>query len=165
MFLEETRLDLGLYEYFPDLCNHYIHLLPHNDDAVDEDEHGNSVTGGEDFSDCDSPQGKGPSPTGAFGSFSPMGQPYSSSSSTDHPNPGTSVFSFPPSSFVDNSNSSSGHSPTLSNSYIHSTEDRVLPLCSAARPLRKRDLLRLLSTIHPSAEVFDSDQVMNFCRN
>lgn len=126
--------------------------------TVDEDEHGNSVTG-EDFSDCDSPHGKGPSPTGAFASFSPMGQ-----RSSDHPNPGSSVFSFPSSSFANNMNvsssSSSGHSPTLSNSFSHSAEDRILPLCSAARPLRKRDLLRLLSTITPSAEVFDSDQVM-----
>ena len=126
---------------------------------MDEDEYGNSVTGGEDFSDCDSPQGKGPSPSGAFSSFSPMSQCYNGSQ--ECPKPGSSVFTFPPSSFVNGSSSSSSdHSPARSKSYSRSMEDRIMPLCIAARPLRKRELLRLLSSITPSAEVFESDQVI-----
>lgn len=117
------------------------------------------MTGGEDFSDCDSPQGKGPSPSGAFSSFSPMSQCYNGSQ--ECPKPGSSVFTFPPSSFVNGSSSSSSdHSPARSKSYSRSMEDRIMPLCIAARPLRKRELLRLLSSITPSAEVFESDQVI-----
>ena len=117
-------------------------------DLVDEDATDNPSL---DFSDCDSPMGKPAT----------MQSPFQGDATEDTVT-GISITSpFVPQTSNLYALSSPSPFPTvpLSSYHVPCEHDRIVPGVGMMRALKKRELLRLLSTHSPSSELFSSDQV------